>query len=613
MMSTIEIAEAVQDYVASLYEGLFSAVPLLIVGLVIFAVGMTILAHALTKKLHPMEASTRIIVRILTGLALVAACVFACFDVPNHGGIIGIAVLIAASVAAIFGLVKGARWTKYVIVGIVWLYLAPFEITCVAGALSDRNLIRTFAPISQLGVFATDNYVIHHAVAATLLAVVLSFAVLLLLRDNRQPAQRIAADLGFEIETDKIIGIIAAIVIIVFAIPAFMHGDLSGYLTEGTASVSNAYVERLNEYLNDSSVNEDAAWMSPFTAASNELYEVDARFLNINPEALRRSNLVLYILYSEASFKQMEAIETIHASVSAGESVDEDALATFNSSIEDQTDALIAQVSTIGVGGFFDAAPRIAYDSAFFYMRQIGLVPFGWGLIVCGVLCGAAGVLILRHKPRAESVSADVAAPAMENVPVEYDVVAGPVSKDDKVTEFKPAVKIAIGIAAALVVGGYFVVTEVLPTIEETNEQENSTAFIDEVQATVATRPVELTLWLREAQKTDTSELTSEYLQTGIDLVDAQLAGLKTLTSWDELPEGSEDFAALFAQLAANERPILEEMRGVLASGEIPSQELQNEYAKLRAGEAGNQLEESLEAFLIRYSIENALGLALDD
>ena len=116
MMSTIEIAEAVQDYVASLYEGLFSAVPLLIVGLVIFAVGMTILAHALTKKLHPMEASTRIIVRILTGLALVAACVFACFDVPNHGGIIGIAVLIAASVVAIFGLVKGARWTKYVIV-----------------------------------------------------------------------------------------------------------------------------------------------------------------------------------------------------------------------------------------------------------------------------------------------------------------------------------------------------------------------------------------------------------------------------------------------------------------------------------------------------------------
>ena len=612
--TTAEIAEAVQDYVADLYGQLFDAAPLLIAGLIVFAAGMAVLAYALAKKLRPMDRGVRLVVRILMGLSLVVACVFACLDVANHGGIVGIAVLILASVAAIFGLIKGARWAKYVIVGIIWLYLAPFEITCLAGAIADRANIETFAPISQLGVFAADNYVVYHAVAAALLAIVLSFAVLLLLRDSRQTNHTSeAAELPFEIEPDKIVYIIVAVVLIIFAIPGFLYGDLAGYLTDGTSGISNAFVERLNEYLDDPSVNEDAVWMSPFTAASDELYEADARFLDINPAAMRRSDILLYILYSEASFRQMEAIETIHTNVAAGEPVDSEALAVFNASIEDQQDALITQLNSVANFDYFDEAPRIAYDSAFYYLRMIGLVPCGWGLIVLGILCGVAGVLVLRHKPRVPVAPVADEAPAAEDAPIENAVHAGPAAEAGKQFELKPAVRIALIAGIVIAAIGYFVFTEVIPTIEDTKEQENSAAFIDEVQATIATRPAELVLWLREAQKADASDLTQEYLQTGIDLIDAQLAGLDTLDTWEELPEDAGDFGTLFAQLSERERPILNEMRSALASGEIPPQELLSEYAKLRSGETAEQLEECLETFLVQYSIGNVLDLALDD
>ena len=612
--STVQIAEDVQSYVASLYDQLFGAMPLVIAGLIVFAIGAVTLTLAAAKKLNARNSLPHVTWPYVAMAGAVAACVFAVLDSANHGGIVGVVLLFLAAAAAIFGLIKKTAWAKYVVVGIIWLYLAPYEINCVAAALRDYAAIDSFAPISQLGVYAVGNYIVYHAIAAALLATVLSCAALFFLRRYWKFGADPDADAEeFDPSTlspgDAFVPC-AVVLAVVLLLPAFAYGDLSDVLVSGTAGISNAYVERLNAYLDDNSVREDAGWMEGFTAASYELYQANGRFLDINFDAVRQSDLQLYIRYSEASFRQMEAIELAYEEVSAGEPID-DAVAVFNDSIDAQQNALIGKLNSIAIGDTLNEAPRMAYDGVRLYMRLLGLVPFGCVLIVVGILCGVAGVVLNRFKPKRK-----VAAGLAEGEPPEDSVLSKQIEDElTKATEGfmdKPAFRAALIVGIIVATIASFVLMEVIPAMEGVQEQENAADFITEIQATLALRPVELALWLQEAEDADEGNLTPEYLQEGIDLIDAQLAGLDALSTWDDLPEGSEEFGALAAQRADDEKPILEEMRGVLEGGEIPSQDLVSEYSQLHYGEDAEKLETSLEAFLIEYSMSNALGLLED-
>lgn len=89
----------------------------------------------------------------------------------------------------------------------------------------------------------------------------------------------------------------------------------SGILVEniqsGSARVNNAFVERWNEFGNTPDIAFKSEWLAGFDSAAEALYQVDARWRSVNPRSVQSNILVYFMVYTDASFRQMKVLEQI--------------------------------------------------------------------------------------------------------------------------------------------------------------------------------------------------------------------------------------------------------------------------------------------------------------
>ena len=181
-----------------------------------------------------------------------------------------------------------------------------------------------------------------------------------------------------------------AAIIAFFCIP-IMAGSLTTPLMSGIAGVSNAYVSKLNEFLETPEISEDAAWLDGFNSASNALYTVNKRCFYINPRAVRHDDLIFYTLYAEASFDQMRILETIKDSVNQSDASQIDRLtAVFNNTIDEQSKALITSAGFAFGGNTISQIFKAFIDAMRFYLSLINI-----DILLCSFL--AVGILSLIY------------------------------------------------------------------------------------------------------------------------------------------------------------------------------------------------------------------------
>lgn len=88
--------------------------------------------------------------------------------------------------------------------------------------------------------------------------------------------------------------------------------NLDGLMSDiesGSARVNNAFVERWNEFDNDLNLASDSEWLAGFDSVAEALYQMDARWRSVNPRSVQSDCLAYFMVYTNASFQQMKALE----------------------------------------------------------------------------------------------------------------------------------------------------------------------------------------------------------------------------------------------------------------------------------------------------------------
>ncbi len=145
----------------------------------------------------------------------------------------------------------------------------------------------------------------------------------------------------------KFRGILAAVITLVLAFSPVIFSK-TWDLSKGSAVLNNEYVVYLQEFRENREIAQDDAWFDSYRSAYSGLYRKDCEWMRIPWQSVSRNDLVYFVLYSEASCRQTEAMESIdHAilKVRLGETVSDEEYSeltsAFNASIEDQNAAAL--------------------------------------------------------------------------------------------------------------------------------------------------------------------------------------------------------------------------------------------------------------------------------
>ena len=191
-----------------------------------------------------------------------------------------------------------------------------------------------------------------------------------------------------------------ALAAVVFLLPLLINDPLK-YLTQGSAAVTNAYVDRLNEWHSDPSAAENASWLREYDEASAALYALNGRGFTVIPERLNYANEYIYIQYLDASYYQMAVMEKIDETVHRNDPAAFEGLGSyFNETMRMQQQALASGLSMITLGGNkLLAAENMVVDSFRFYTSFIPVIIRVILLFLAGTLSLGCGLYLTWKAP----------------------------------------------------------------------------------------------------------------------------------------------------------------------------------------------------------------------
>jgi RNA polymerase subunit RPABC4/transcription elongation factor Spt4 len=171
-------------------------------------------------------------------------------------------------------------------------------------------------------------------------------------------------------------------------------------LFNGMAVTHNAYVNILNQYLDDPSVAEDTIWLGSFNVASNALYTHSKRCFYINPNSISKSEILFYANFSEASYYKMISIEKIAEVVNSGGSSSVESLTSEFNYYDNLQDKSIADLNNSTIGYNFT---DILIDGFRFYLSKLNLHYLFYALALFGFL-GLTFVLVRSNNVKATRI-----------------------------------------------------------------------------------------------------------------------------------------------------------------------------------------------------------------
>ncbi len=184
--------------------------------------------------------------------------------------------------------------------------------------------------------------------------------------------------------------------------PTFF-GDTPAFLAEGSAAANNAYVDRVNEWCEDVSVAEDAAWRASFDAADEALCELDLRGFRADTRRLNYAGLYMYVRYLEGSYSQVAVMEKLREAVDTGDTGDMAELAACFS--ETQNMQLRASGSTLRLLFSVDrlhAGENMVLDALRYYFSFIPVIAAAAVLFFAGLFGAVCGLILYRRDPSAD-------------------------------------------------------------------------------------------------------------------------------------------------------------------------------------------------------------------
>ena len=239
-------------------------------------------------------------------------------------------------------------------------------------------------------------------------------------------------------------GIVALAAVLVL-IPAVL-GSATSEMTKGSAAGNNAFVDRLNEWADNSALSKNTQWLADFDASAEALYEFNARGFAIDPGRLSYGELLEYVQYIDASYWQMDAMDGIVLAVRGGDpELAGNSFSAFNETQNRQLQAALSGANATLSGNILQKAERIVVDGLRYWLHFTGfLIP----AIVLGLL-GAAGVVaaIVLGLPRSDAPFKTVAWEQQDTVTL---AIARDQGKRDR------RITIAAGVLVVLVFAALF-------------------------------------------------------------------------------------------------------------------------------------------------------------
>ena len=186
-------------------------------------------------------------------------------------------------------------------------------------------------------------------------------------------------------------GLLSAVIILVLALSPVLFSK-TWDLSKGSAALNNAYVQNLQEFAGNRKLAQDDAWYEGCRRTYTDLYVKDCAWMKVAPQSVTHSDLVYFVLYSEASFRQIEAMEKIDRTVTLarlGETVTAEEIgeltAAFDSSVEEQNEAALTARRYQMSGGILTKALNALTDGLRFWtqwapMRYIAVLMMVAGL-----------------------------------------------------------------------------------------------------------------------------------------------------------------------------------------------------------------------------------------
>lgn len=152
-------------------------------------------------------------------------------------------------------------------------------------------------------------------------------------------------------------------------------------ISDGSAVIHNAYMDRLKEYIADHSVAQDEEWLADYREKYAAFVEKDNEWINVDFRLLTSSSTLFFTAYSDAAYNQVEVMEEIDAEIhmsARGEEIIEEAfnsqLEFFDQTIEDMGDSFFYQSAKTADWGIIRLFLNYFVDGLQYWSRFINLI-----------------------------------------------------------------------------------------------------------------------------------------------------------------------------------------------------------------------------------------------
>lgn len=185
--------------------------------------------------------------------------------------------------------------------------------------------------------------------------------------------------------------------------------------------VNNAFVKRWDDFDSDMTLASEPEWLAGFDSAAEALYQIDARWRSVNPRAVQSDCLAFFMVYADASFRQMKvlerSVENVHKAAQ-GELVANEIHTElvgiqneFNQTIQMQASAIkhygpvFNQWDTLGIFGYtcFDGLRTLLPQVDIIFVSIICMV--GCTLILIYMLNGFSSTVTIRFEQRLQDAT----------------------------------------------------------------------------------------------------------------------------------------------------------------------------------------------------------------
>jgi len=350
--------------------------------------------------------------------------------------------------------------------------------------------------------------------------------------------------------------LITCVLVAVIVFVPIIKGGLND-IVSGSAQISNTYVEKYSEWKKDPSVAENPKWLLAYDEASNELYNVNARSFDVNPDRLNYKDLYSFINYFEASYLQMAVLQTANDAVHSGNTEEADKLASYlNETLNRQEQALVLGLSL--KVPMLKSAENIILDSGRFYLSYVPWTYIAAVLLSFGLLSFAAAVfLLLRNSGDIFKTKAVVGIPESERIAIEGRYKA--VIKKERITAL-------IGVALVLLIVGASV------TVSAVKQSVVSPSYEACVHTVYTENGSDLLIWLSECRTNpENAEANAEKISV---IVEDSIEKLELII---RNPDADADVVNVSQQLLKS----MESIKRCIDSGILPNQELIEQTVKL--------------------------------